>query len=243
MGSCVARWAQVAQNYHFLAIFQEVQFSQGTVMDIFRLFTMISILLFSGSALAQRWVPFSSPEDGFRMMAPGEFEVDDIDFESEYGIIVPARIFRHENDIGTFTMSVIDYRDAQRLHNEKIEELDGVYLSIYGEVDVRGSIAFAAKKIRDRAESIEYDAYHYISRVDGHQLQTTNPDRSRTFGAIYLRNSRLYVSEATVVEGATPPGMFQQSLEFIDENGEQVSYGSFREVYKVQGLSSDEQRF
>ncbi|MDG2087606.1 MAG: hypothetical protein P8J68_02590 [Arenicellaceae bacterium] len=211
-------------------------------MAILRLFTMISILLFSGSVFAQRWVPFASTEDGFRMMAPGEFEIEEIDFETEYGIIVPARIYSHENDIGTFTMTVVDYSDSQRLHEERIEELDGVYISIYGEVDVRGSVAFAAKKIRDRASSIEYDAYHYISRVDGHQLQTTNPDRSRTFAAIYLRNSRLYASEATVKEGSTPPGMFQQSLEFIDDNGEQVRYGSFREVYKVLG-APDGSRF
>ena len=211
-------------------------------MAILRLFTMISILLFSGSVLAQRWVPFTSTEDGFRMMAPGEFEIEEIDFETEYGIIVPAHIYSHENDIGTFTMTVVDYRDSQQLHEERIEELDGVYIGIYGEVDVRGSVAFAAKKIRDRASSIEYDAYHYISRVDGHQLQTTNPDHSRTFAAIYLRNSRLYASEATVKEGATPPGMFQQSLEFIDENGEPVRYGSFREVYKVLG-ATDGPRF
>ncbi len=206
-------------------------------MTILRLFIMILILMFNGSVLAQRWVQFASAEDGFRMMAPGDFEIEDVDFETEYGIIVPARIYRHENDIGKYTMTVVDYRDSQSLHNKRIEELDGVYIGVYGEVDVRGSIAFAAKKIRDRASSIEYDAYHYISRVDGHQLQTTNPDRSRTFAAIYLRESRLYVSEATVKEGETPPGMFQQSLEFIDEDGGQIRYRSFREVYKILGAT------
>ena len=206
-------------------------------MTILRLFTMILILTFSGSVLAQRWVQFASVEDGFRMMAPGDFEIEDVDFETEYGIIVPAHIYRHENDIGKYTMTVVDYRDSQSLHNKRIEELDGVYIGVYGEVDVRGSIAFAAKKVRDRANSIEYDAYHYISRVDGHQLQTTNPDRSRTFAAIYLRESRLYVSEATVKEGETPPGMFQQSLEFIDEDGGQIRYRSFREVNKILGAT------
>ena len=206
-------------------------------MTILRLFTMILILMFSGSVLAQRWVQFASVEDGFRMMAPGDFEIENVDFETEYGIIVPAHIYRHENDIGKYTMTVVDYRDSQSLHNKRIEELDGVYIGVYGEVDVRGSIAFAAKKVRDRANSIEYDAYHYISRVDGHQLQTTNPDRSRTFAAIYLRESRLYVSEATVKEGETPPGMFQQSLEFIDEDGGQIRYRSFREVNKILGAT------
>ena len=58
-------------------------------MAILRLFTMLSILLFSGLALAQRWIPYASVEDGFRMMAPGEFEIEEVDFESEYGIIIP----------------------------------------------------------------------------------------------------------------------------------------------------------
>ena len=131
---------------------------------------------------------------------------------------------------------MVDYRDAQQLHEQRIEELDGVYIGIYGQVDVRASVAYAAKKIRDRASTIEYDAYHYISRVDGHQLQTTNPDQTRTFAAIYRRESRLYVVDATVSANTTPPGMFQQSLEFIDENGEQVRYQNFRDVYKVSGV-------
>ena len=204
-------------------------------MPFLRLIILGSILL-SGSAFAQRWIPYSNTFDGFRLMVPGEFEIEEIDFETEYGIIVPARIYSHENDVGRYSVTVVDYRDAQQLHEQRIEELDGVYIGIYGQVDVRASVAYAAKKIRDRASTIEYDAYHYISRVDGHQLQTTNPDQTRTFAAIYLRESRLYVVDATVSANTTPPGMFQQSLEFIDENGEQVRYQNFRDVYKVSGV-------
>ena len=194
---------------------------------------MLSILLVSGSALAQRWVQFTSDEDAFRMMAPGEFDIQVVDFESEYGIIVPARTYSHGNDGGSYTVSVVDYRDAQRLHEARIKELNDVYLPVYGEVDVRASIAFAARKIRDRAESVEYDAYHYIARVDGHQLHTTNPDGTRTFAAIYLHRSKLYVIEATVSPGTPTGGMFQQSFEFVQENGERIWYDNFRDVYKI----------
>ena len=204
-------------------------------MPFFRLVILSSILL-SGSAVAQRWIPYSNTLDGFRLMAPGEFEIEEIDFETEYGIVVPARIYSHENNVGRYSVTVVDYRDAQQLHEERIEELDGVYIGIYGQVDVRASVAFAAKKIRDRASTIEYDAYHYINRVDGHQLQTTNPDQTRTFAAIYLRESRLYVVDATVSANTVPPGMFQQSLEFIDEDGELIRYQNFRDVYKVSGV-------
>jgi len=204
-------------------------------MLFFRLVILGSILL-SGSALAQRWIPYSNTLDGFRLMVPGEFETEEVDFETEYGIVVPARIYSHENDAGRYSVTVVDYRDAQRLHEQRIEELDGVYIGVYGQVDVRGSIAYAANKIRDRASTIEYDAYHYINRVDGHQLQTTNLDQTRTFAAIYLHESRLYVIDATVSANTVPPGMFQQSLEFIDEDGELIRYQNFRDVYKVSGV-------
>ena len=205
-------------------------------MPALRLALVVSIVCFCGTATAQRWAPYSNTEDGFRLMVPGGLEVEEIEFETEYGIVVPARIYAHENTSGRFSVTVIDYRDAQRLHEQRIRELDGVYLDVYGEVDVRASIAYAAKAIRERASSIEYDAYHYINRVDGHQLQTTNPDQSRTFAAIYLRESRLYIVDATVAAGTTPPGMFQQSLEFIDENGELIRYSNFRDVIKVSGV-------
>ncbi len=204
-------------------------------MAFLRLIVLSSILL-CGSAVAQRWIPYASATDGFRLMAPGEFAIEEIDFETEYGIVVPARIFSHENDTGRYSVTVVDYRDAQRLHDERLRELDGIYQPIYGQVDVRGSIAYAAKKIRDRASTIEYDAYHYITRIDGHQLQTTNPDQTRTFAAIYLHQSRLYVIDATVSPDIAPPGMFQQSLEFIDEDGELITYRNFRDVYKVSGV-------
>ena len=70
---------------------------------------------------------------------------------------------------------------------------------------MRASVAYVARQIRERAESVEYDNYHYIGRVDGHQMHTTNPDGTRTFAGLYLLESKLYVIDATVNPGA-PPG-------------------------------------
>ena len=202
-------------------------------MPYLRLAAMISTLLLSHATLAQRWVPISIVEDGFLIMSPGEFEIEEIDYETEYGIVVPGRIYRHENDSGVYTVTVVDYSDSQRLHAQQDQPL----LSVYGQVDVRGSVAFAASKIRERAESVDYDAYHYISRVDGHQLHTTNPDGTRTLAALYLLESRLYVIDATTNPGTPPGGMFQQSLQFIDENGEVRRFGGFESVIKVLGVN------
>lgn len=202
-------------------------------MSILRFAAVASIVVFADTALAQRWQPLTSAEDGFQMMVPGPMEVETVEYESEYGIVVPANIYSHRNDTGRYRLTVVDFRDAQRLHEERIEALDDVYLPIYGEVDVRASIAFEARKIRERAETIEYDNYHYINRVDGHQLHTTNPDGTRTFAGIYLHRSRLYVLEATINPGSPPGGMFQQSLQFVDDNGEPVGYRNFDQVEKI----------
>ena len=202
-------------------------------MSIARLVAIAVILVCADAAYAQRWRPLASAEDGFQMMVPGEMQVETIQYESEYGIVVPAHVYSHRNDSGFYRLTVVDFRDSQRLHEERIKALDDVYLPIYGEVDVRASVAFEARKIRERAASVEYDNYHYINRVDGHQLQTTNPDGTRTFAGIYLHRSRLYVLEATINPGFPTGGMFQQSLEFLDDNGEPVSYRHFDEVEKI----------
>jgi hypothetical protein len=206
-----------------------------------RLISLSICLLASSSVFAQRWEQFESDEDAFRLMAPSGFgsTVEEVDFLTEYEIIVPSRIYSVEDDTGTYTLTVVDYRDAQQLHEERIIATDGAYISVYGEVDVRASMAFAAKKIRDRAESIEYDAYHYIARVDGHQLQTTNPDGTRAFAAIYLHRSKLYVIEAVVIASSPRGGMFQQSFEFVGHNGNRIWYGAFRDVYKVLPASGE----
>ena len=203
-------------------------------MFALRLISIATILIFSSSAFAQRWAPFTGENGEFRIMVPGgQFEVETVDFETEYGIIVPAQIHRAEDSYGTYTLTVVDYVDSMALHRERIAELDGIYLDVYGEVDARGSVAYFARMIRERAESVEYDNYHYIGRVDGHQLHTTNPDGTRTFAALYLLHSKLYAIEATIAPTAPTGGMFQQSFEFLDENGNRIMYPTFHEVRKI----------
>jgi len=203
-------------------------------MFALQLLSLATILIFSSSAFAQRWAPYTSENGEFRIMVPGgQFEIETVDFETEYGIIVPAQIHTAEDTHGTYTLTVVDYVDSMALHRERIAELDGIYLNVYGEVDARGSVAYFARMIRERAESVEYDNYHYIGRVDGHQLHTTNPDGTRTFAGLYLLQSKLYAIEATIAPTAPTGGMFQQSFEFLDENGNRIMYPTFHEVRKI----------
>ena len=101
------------------------------------------------------------------------------------------------------------------------DEASGANLWLY---DQRASVAYAARNFRLRGGEVTYDAWHHIDLVEGHQLQITNPDQSRTYAGIYLHGSRLYILEATVPADALPQGLFQQSLSFLDEEGNRIRY-------------------
>jgi hypothetical protein len=59
-----------------------------------------------------------------------------------------------------------------------------------------------------------------VDFVEGHPLQlTNNKDKSRTHAAIYMHENKLYIVEATVPEGYPEPGLFQQSIGWIDATG------------------------
>ena len=197
----------------------------------------LPLALIAGSAGAQDWSQYTSDQDRFRIYAPGELQVEEISYASEYRATFPARLYSYEDDAGNrFSVTVVDYTDSLRIHTERART-EADYL-LYWEVDIRASVAYAAANLRARGGEIVYDAYHYIDRVEGHQLHMVNPDGTRTYAAIYLHDSHLYIVEATVAPGPPPPGQFQQSLEFIDENGDRIRYQNFAEAVKVRGAPS-----
>ena len=65
--------------------------------------------------------------------------------------------------------------------------------------------------------------WNFMDLVDGHQLQLTNPDKSRTFASIYMHENKLYIMEGTVPDGYPEPGLFQQSLGWLDESRQRDS--------------------
>jgi hypothetical protein len=83
---------------------------------------------------------------------------------------------------------------------------------------------YAAWSFLKRDAKVTHYAYYNSDRVEGRRLQLTNLDRSRTFAAIHMHENRLYILEGTVPAGAPPPGLFQQSLGFIDKAGNRVRY-------------------
>jgi hypothetical protein len=164
-----------------------------------------TVLLFAVPASAQDWVHFADREELFSVNLPHEPTIAEVTYHSEYHVELPAKVYTASDDHVSYEVTVINYEDTQV-------------------VDVRGSIAYAAWSFRQRGGEITFDAYAQIDRIEGHQLQFTNSDSSRTYVAIHLHKSRLYILEATAPAGTPPPGHFQQSLSILDETGERIRY-------------------
>jgi len=183
------------------------------------------LLLVSQPSFAQEWSTYTNQLDRFEVNLPGQPKVEEIKCPSEYGAVFPGRVYSLEQAAGRYSVTVIDYTNAERIHAARTNHTEADSLPIYWQVDVQASIAYAATKFRQRpGVKVTYDAFHYIDLVSGHQLQITNADQSRTFVGIYLHESRLYILEATVPARAPQPGLFQQSLSFLDASGKKVRY-------------------
>jgi hypothetical protein len=132
-------------------------------------------------------------------------------------------------------VTVIDYNQSQRILTEKAKACPpGIERCVggtatgegYWKQDVLGAKLYATFKFLQRDAKLTHLGYSTMDRVEGQQLQLTNPDKSRTFAGIYMHENRLYIMEGTVPAGYPEPVLFQQSLGWLDENGITLRYES-----------------
>lgn len=186
----------------------------------------LAMLISSGPLHAQIWQEYISRSNRFIVNFPGEPEVTDVMYTSELDTPIPARVYSVDNEAGRYSMTVVDYTQAQRIYDERCAS-SADYVCDGNEVstEVRGAIAFAAWNFRRNTDGeVTYDGYAQVDGVPGHQLQITQPDGSKTYVAIHMDARRLFILEGTVPAAAPPPGLFQQSLGILDENGVRIRY-------------------
>jgi hypothetical protein len=194
--------------------------------------TAASILFMSGPSLAQEWIQYATRTDFFAVNFPGEPTVQDITYPTEYGITLPGRVYSVENGPNHYSVTVVDYQDAEKIHTARAEQCkrnggEGDACQNDWRVDVQGAIVYASFKFFQRNAKVTHFAWYVVDLIEGHRLQLTNADGSRTFAAIHRHGTRLYILEATVPSRAPAPGLFQQSLQFLDEAGKPVRYRTY----------------
>ena len=194
-------------------------------MSPVKLISAIIVLLVPTYALGQGWFQYSNRIDRFTVNLPSEPEMEEFTYESEFDALFPARRYTVLDGSNQYSVTVVDFTDAQRIHAE-MEKYEAASAANTYINDQRASVIRAARQFRQRGSEVTYDGWGHIERVEGQQLQLTNPDGTRTFAGIYLHNParRLYVLEATVPATSPSPALFQQSLGFLDEYGNRVRY-------------------
>ena len=135
------------------------------------------------------------------------------------------------NGAGT-SMTVVDYKDVEKLSAERATACqqnkgEGDACMNSWRSDVSGAIVFATWQFMQRNAKVTFYGWYVADLVSGHQLQLLNADQSRTFATINMHGTRLYVLEATVPRGAPAPGLFQQSLMFLDNEGKSLRYRNY----------------
>jgi hypothetical protein len=194
--------------------------------------TAALILLLSGPSFAQEWIQYASRTDLFGVNFPGEPKVQDITYTTEYGITLPGHVYSVENGPNRYSVTVVDYKDTEKIHTARSEQCqknrgEGDACNNPWRGDVQGSIVYASWKFFQRNAKVTDFGWYVADLIEGNRLQLTNADGSRTFAAINRHNTRLYIFEGTVPKGAPAPGLFQQSVQFLDDEGKPVRYRSY----------------
>lgn len=174
-------------------------------------------------ALAQDWFSYVDQQELFVINMPGDPEVTEFFYSSEWGGNLPAKLYSIDVDGVEYRLTVVNYGTDETAYVQLGDHTDDDFPWLY---DLRGSIAYAAHNIRKKGGEITFDNWHHIEMVEGHQIQISNDDGSRTYAGIYLyeEEGRLYIIEAKGPANGLYQGIFQQSLHFIDQAGQRVRY-------------------
>jgi hypothetical protein len=194
------------------------------------------VLAATAPSFTQEWVEFSSREERLTCLFPAQPTVTDTTWMSEYGAVLPARVYSVTQGQSRYSLTVIDYNPIERLLVEKskscpagAETCQGIgdWGLGYWKNDMRGAIVYATSKYLQRDAKVTRLMWNSQAVVQGHEVElTSNADQSRTLASIYMHENRLVIMEGTVPRGYPPPALFTQSLGWLDENGRGIRYSS-----------------
>jgi hypothetical protein len=198
-------------------------------------FVFALVLSVSGSAAAQEWDEYTNIQDGFKINFPGQPKITETIWTSQLDYKLPARVYSAERGQERYSVTVVDYTSIEQQGIERSKNCPpgnancrpgaGAALGPgYWRHDERGALVYATEKLLLRGATLTDLAWEWQDMVEGHNIQLTNTDGSRTFAYISMHARKLYILEGTVPKGAPEPGLFQQSLGYVDKDGNGIRY-------------------
>ncbi len=191
------------------------------------------LLLMPGVAAAQEWEEYVSRQDGFSINFPGQPRITETTWRSQLGYTLPARVYSAERGAERFTATVVDYTSLEQQGiarwkacppgNSQCRDGGPTIGPGYWKQDERGAIVFALSQYLKRPFQVTDYAWDWQDMVEGHSLQM-NGDGRRTLVYVAMHDRKLYVLEASAPEEHPEPGLFQQSLGWLDKDGKRIRY-------------------
>src|SRR6266581_2997826 len=116
------------------------------------------MLAISGPVFAQEWIEFSNREDRFSCLFPSQPKVTPTTYRSEYGADLPARVYSATQGQSRYSVTVVDYSQAQRILTEKAKNcppgaepcLGGPGDAGHWKDDIRGAVIYASWQFLQR---------------------------------------------------------------------------------------------
>ena len=186
---------------------------------------------------AQEWSQYLAFDDRFSVDFPTDPSVQETTYETEYGFTLPARIYSAEDDFGTYSVTAVDWSEAETLHTEAFDACEsaiddlrggdnpGHCSRLYYEREIRGSTLHAAFGLIERGSEVTHLGSANTEMVEGIGIQLLNEDGSRLYAVIFWHNYHLFIANAIAPRGMPPPLLFSTSLGFLDEQGRRITYG------------------
>lgn len=186
------------------------------------------------SAGSGDWTEVVSQEERLSFNIPGKPTISHVMWHSQYGAVLPARVYSVERGPSRYTATIVDYNPIERLLVERSRSCPAAANTCQGiadwgigywKTDIRGAVFYAIAKYIDRDAKMTSLIWNGIALVQGVEMRlTNNPDQSRTFSSIYMHENRLVILEGTVPRSDPPPVAFNESLNWLDEKGQPVRY-------------------
>lgn len=199
-------------------------------------FAFALLVLMSGPASAQEWDEYKNLRDGFGINFPGQPNVTDTTWTSQANFVLPMRVYSAEKGAERYSITVVDYSGIEQLGLERAKTCPPGNANCRGNAppaigpgysrhDERGAIVYATFTLLQRDAKLNSLTWDWQDMVEGHLLQLTNrADQSRTYAWVGMHAQKLYIVEGTVPAGYPEPGLFQQSLMWLDKDGKGIRY-------------------
>ncbi len=192
--------------------------------------TVFALLLsMPGLAAAQDWEEYVSRQDGFSINFPGQPKIAETTWTVSVELHAPGTCLQRRARPG----ALLHHRRRLRLTRAAGDRaLEGVPAGNaqcrdggptigpgYWKQDERGALVYAVSKFLRPPFQVTYYAWDWQDMVEGTSLQLNSTDGRRTLVYVAMHERKLYILEGSVPEGRPEPGLFQQSLGWLDKEG------------------------